>query len=76
MLSPDRRRAVTEIMGRKMTKERVMDRLRPIFERAVRERTGVSYFISIEEMAVFDDADLALLEVQTGYAKMCGRGES
>ena len=60
-------------MGRKMTKEKVMDRLRPIFERAVRERTGVSYLISIQEMAVFDDGDLALLEVQTGYAKMCER---
>lgn len=56
-----------------MTKEQVFERLRPIYVRAVQERTGVSYLITTEEMAVFDKADRAILESQTGYAKMCGR---
>lgn len=60
-------------MGKAMTKELVSERLRPLFERAVREKSGVSYLMTPEEMSVFSKKDLAILEVQTGYAKMCGR---
>lgn len=60
-------------MSNPITKEKVADRLRPIFERAVRERTGVSYLISTAELKVFDDSDLLALENETEYAQMCGR---
>lgn len=60
-------------MAKKMTKERVAERLRPIFEKAVRDRSGVSYLITTEEIEVFGKEDLAILEAQTGYAEMCGR---
>lgn len=53
------------------TTQIVVDRLRPIYERAVRERTGVSFLLSESEAAVFSDRDRAALEEVTGYTAMC-----
>lgn len=49
------------------TNEDVTNRLRPIFQRAVRDRTGVSYLLSEDEAKVFSDEDLVALEAETGY---------
>lgn len=52
-----------------MTKEQVMDRLRPVYERAAREMTGVSFLLTDEEMKVFNREDMVQLEVEAGYSQ-------
>jgi hypothetical protein len=54
-----------------MKKQDVIERLRPHFEAAVRNRTGVSFLLSEVEQQVFDDHDLEMLMVETGYRAMC-----
>ncbi|NHZ99087.1 hypothetical protein [Massilia sp. CCM 8734] len=51
----------------KLTKQDVINRLRPIFQRAVQDRSGVSYLFSDEESKVFSEADLEALKTETGY---------
>lgn len=50
-----------------ITKESVTKKLRPIFERAVRNKTGASYILTAAEAAVFKAVDLEALKVETGY---------
>ncbi len=49
------------------TTQEVANRLRPIFEKAVRDRTGVSYLLSAEETSVFSGAELEALRREVGY---------
>lgn len=53
-----------------VTKQSVIDRIKPLFEQAVKNRTGVSYLLSEAEHRVFTDADLAQIKVETGYSAM------
>ena len=50
-----------------LTTQAVANRLRPIFQKAVRDCTGVTYLLSSEEARVFSAADLEALEEETGY---------
>lgn len=50
-----------------VTKQDVIDRLKPLYEMALRERTGVTFLMTEEEQNVFSRADLEALEVETGY---------
>lgn len=49
------------------TKQDVINRLRPLFEAAVQNRTGVSYLLSEAESLVFSNEDLEVLRAETGY---------
>lgn len=49
------------------TKQDVIARLRPLFQAAVRNRSGVSYFLSDAERSVFSVEDLRALETETDY---------
>jgi hypothetical protein len=49
------------------TKQDVINWMRPMFQRAVRDRTGVSYLMSEAEAKVFSDDDLQALEAEVGY---------
>lgn len=50
-----------------VTKQDVADRLKPIYEKAVVERTGVTFMMTAEEQNVFSREDIEALEVETGY---------
>ena len=50
-----------------MTKDDVIARLRPIYERAVQERSGVTFALSLEEQGLIDDADIERIKEETGY---------
>lgn len=49
----------------------VIERLRPIFERAVKERSGVSYLMTHAEQQLITDSDMQKLKDETGYTAMC-----
>jgi hypothetical protein len=53
-----------------VNKQTVIDRLRPVFEKAVDERTGVSFFLTEAEQLVFGESDLRRLKDETGYTAM------
>ncbi len=53
-----------------ITKQNIIERLRTVYERAVMERGGVSFFLTDQEQQVFSDADLAALEDETGFRAM------
>lgn len=54
------------------TKHEVIARLTQIYEKAVRERTGVSLLLSADEAQAFSAADLEKIKEETGYNTMCG----
>lgn len=54
-------------MKMKPTAQDVANRLRPLFEKAVLNHTGVSYILSNEEASVFSVNDLEKLKKETGY---------
>lgn len=59
-------------------KSDTIKRLRKIFEKSVRERTGASFFLTAQEAKFVDRDIIHHLEVETGYQLMCsatGRGE-
>lgn len=53
------------------TKADTIERLRKLYEKAVQERTGVSFFLTPDEAEFIDPDTLHQLEVETGYRRMC-----
>ncbi|MNJ60430.1 hypothetical protein D3C77_561620 [compost metagenome] len=52
------------------TREGVINRLRPIYEAAIRDRSGVSIFLTGEELEVFTMDDLERFQDEIGYNDM------
>lgn len=50
-----------------VTKKEVKERLRPVYEAAMRDRTGVSILFTSEEAEVFTMDDLHRFEEEIGY---------
>jgi hypothetical protein len=53
------------------TKADTIERLRNLYEKAVQERTGVSFLLSTEEAELIDPDTILQIEVETGYRRMC-----
>lgn len=53
------------------TKADTIERLRKLYEKAVQERTGVSFLLSTEEAKLIDPDTILQIEVETGYRRMC-----
>jgi len=53
-----------------ISKEQVLGRLRETFSSAVKDRTGVSFFLSQEEGKLISEEDVEKLKDETGYTAM------
>jgi len=56
------------------TKEETVDRIRNIYERAVRDRSGVSYILTEDEAGIISQDVIRQIEDETGYRKMRNDG--
>jgi hypothetical protein len=54
-------------------KQTVIDRIKPLFDKAVSERSGVSFLLSKPEQAVISQADIEQIKEETGYNAMLGQ---
>ncbi|HCF3018605.1 TPA: hypothetical protein NIB55_005875 [Pseudomonas aeruginosa] len=54
-----------------ITKASVKERLKPIFEAAIENRSGVSFLLSPVEAEVFTREDLENFKDEIGYTAMC-----
>ena len=59
-----------------VSKEQVLCRLRETFLHSVKERTGVSFFLSQEEQQLISKEDVEKLKAETGYAAMVGQQDA
>jgi hypothetical protein len=57
------------------SREVVVDFLRGVYGRAVRDESGVAYYLSAEQMAVLEDGDIQKIEDETGYSSRRRRAQ-